>query len=116
MQQSQIFISYSSLNRPFAVKIYNDLLSAGYWVWMDPKLKPAEKWEPQIEDNLRKSETFIVLISSESIDSEWVKHEGSMAFALNQDIVPVQISPKFTGNLPIWVGKIQLLKLFEGST
>jgi hypothetical protein len=116
MQQSQIFISYSSLNRPFAVQIYNDLLSAGYWVWMDPKLKPAEKWEPQIEANLRKSETFVVLISSESIASDWVRHEGSMAFALNQDIVPVQIAPTFTGKLPIWVGKIQLHKLFEGST
>ena len=116
MEQSQIFISYSSLNRPFADKIYNDLLSARYWVWMDKRLKPAEQWEPQIDENLRKSSIFIVLISSQSIASDWVKHEGSMAFALNQKIVPVQIEPKFTGKLPIWVEKIQLHKLFDGST
>jgi hypothetical protein len=115
MEQSQIFISYSSMNRPFAKKIYDDLLSARYWVWMDPKLKPTEQWEPQIDENLRKSSIFIVLISSQSIASDWVKHEGSMAFALNQKIIPVQIA-EFTGKLPIWVEKIQLHKLFEGST
>ncbi len=118
MQQSQIFISYARPNQQFATRIYNDLLTAGYWVWMDPKLKPAEKWEPQIEENLRKSKTFIVLISSHSVASDWVKHEGSMAFALKQDIVPVQIEPfgKYTSiNLPIWAGKIQLHRLFEGS-
>ena len=113
MEQSQIFISYSSLNRPFAKKIYEDLLSARYWVWMDPKLKPAEQWEPQIDENLRKSSIFLVLISSESIASDWVKHEGSMAFALNQRIIPVQVAPSYSGNLPIWVGKLQLHKLFE---
>src|SRR5688572_18886912 len=116
MEQSQIFLSYSSLNRPFADKIYNDLLSARYWVWMDKRLKPAEQWEPQIDENLRKSSIFIVLISSQSIASDWVKHEGSMAFALNQKIVPVQIAAEFTGKLPIWVEKIQLHKLIDGST
>ena len=28
----------------------------------------------------------------------------------------MQIAPTFTGTLPIWVGKIQLHNLFEGST
>lgn len=70
MRQSQIFISYSHQNHPFAYKIYDELLSAEYWVWMDERLKPAEKWEPQIEENLRKSETFIALISSHAVVSE----------------------------------------------
>lgn len=117
MEQSQIFISYQRLNQQFAIQIYNDLLSAGYWVWMDKRLKPAEEWEPQIDENLRKSSIFIVLISSKSVASDWVKHEGSMAFALNQKIVPVQIEPFGTyksDSLPIWVAKIQLHQLFEG--
>ena len=39
MEQSQIFISYSKLNKPFADKIYEDLLTDGYWIWMDKRLK-----------------------------------------------------------------------------
>lgn len=118
MRQAQIFISYSHENRNFAYKIYDDLLSAGYWVWWDERLKAAQKWEPQIQENLRKSETFIALLSSQSIESAWVRHEGSMAFALEQDIIPVQIEPfgkDAYEKLPIWVKPIQLYKLFEGS-
>lgn len=119
MNQSQIFISYSRVNQLFAHKLYDVLLAEGYWVWMDRRLKPAEEWEPQIDDNLRKSKTFVVLISSQSVKSDWVKHEGSMAFALNQLIIPVKIEPFGTysaANLPIWVAKIQLLDLIEGAT
>lgn len=117
MNQSQIFISYTSDNRPFARKLYNDLLSAGYWVWMDKmNLEAAHKWEPQIHVNLMKSKTLIALISSKSIKSDWVKHEGSMALALDQKIIPVKIEPgKLAGKLPIWAADIELLDLIEGS-
>jgi hypothetical protein len=86
---------------------------------MDRRLEPAKEWEPQIDENLRKSKTFIVLISSDSVESNWVKHEGSMAFALNQFIIPIQIEQFGTtysaAKLPIWAAKIQLLKLIDGS-
>lgn len=111
MHKQQIFISHSSMNREFADKLYDSLLSEGYWVWMDKSLKEAEKWKPQIEDNLRKSNQFIVLISSYSVDSKWVRHEGSMAYALDQHIIPVSIEGfgKYTpANLPIWVEETQL--------
>lgn len=119
MNQSQIFISYSTNNFLFACKLYDDLLSDGYWVWIDKKnLEAAKEWEPQIDDNLRKSKTLIALISSASVISDWVKHEGSMAFARDQTIIPVKIEPFGTysaSNLPIWAAKIQLLDLIEGS-
>lgn len=85
---------------------------------MDKSLQPAEKWEPQIDEKLRKSKIFLVLFSSASVKSDWVKHEGSMALALNQQIIPVKIDPSCTDleqNLPIWAKPIQLHKLFEGS-
>ncbi len=119
MNQSQIFISYSSKNYQLACKLYDDLLSGGYWVWIDKKnLEAAKEWEPQIDENLRKSKMFIALISSKSVESDWVKHEGSMAFARDQIIIPVKIEPFGTysaANLPIWAAKIQLLDLIEGS-
>jgi hypothetical protein len=85
---------------------------------MARRLEPAKEWEPQIDENLRKSKTLIALISSQSVKSDWVKHEGSMALAFNQAIIPVKVEPFGTYsavNLPIWAGKIQLLELIEGS-
>ena len=111
MHKQQIFISHSSMNKEFADKLYESLLSEGYWVWMDKDLKEAEKWKPQIEDNLRKSNKFIVLISSYSVNSKWVRHEGSMAYALEQFIIPISIEGfgKYSpADLPIWVEETQL--------
>jgi hypothetical protein len=119
MKQTQIFISYQHSNQQFAYKLYNDLLSDGYWVWVDRRIEPAKEWEPQIDENLRKSKILIALISSKSVKSDWVKHEGSMAFALNQLIIPVKIEPFGTysaADLPIWAAKIQLLDIIEGAT
>jgi hypothetical protein len=118
MKQSQIFISHSSSDHQFACKLYDSLLSEQYWVWIDKKkLEAGKQWEPQIDENLRKSEVLIALISSKSIVSNWVKHEGSMAFALNRAIIPIKIEPGeySAANLPIWAAKIQLLDLIEGS-
>lgn len=118
MKQSQIFISYTRANYQIAHKLYDELLSDGYWVWIDKRLEEAKEWEPQIDENLRKSKTLIALISSKSVGSDWVKHEGSIAFALNQLLIPVKIEPfgnYSASNLPIWAAKIQLLELIEGS-
>jgi len=119
MNQSQIFISYSSKDYSIACKLYEDLLSDRYWVWIDKKnLEAAKEWEPQIDENLKKSKTIIVLISSNSVVSDWVKHEGSMAFALGQFIIPINIEPikgYSAEKLPIWAAKIQLSELFKGS-
>ena len=118
MAQTQIFISHSSADKAFTDKLYDALLADRYWVWMDKSLQPAEKWEPQIDEQLRKSKIFLVLFSSASVRSDWVKHEGSMALALNQQIIPVKIDPScpdLEQDLPIWAKPIQLHKLFEGS-
>ena len=118
MKEKQIFISHASENQEFAVKLYDTLLSAGYWVWMDASLEAAKEWQPQIDGNLRKSKIFLVLFSSDSIKKDWVKHEGSMAFALNQLIVPVNIERPRTYSskeLPIWAKSLQLFNLCDGS-
>jgi hypothetical protein len=117
MAEKQIFISYSRKNREFAMRLYEDLLWDGYSVWIDKRIEEGKKWRPQIDDNLKNSNKFIALISSDSIKSEWVNHEGSMAYALDQLILPVKI--KGSGNfsseeLPVWVEEIQLFNFTEG--
>jgi hypothetical protein len=115
----QIFLSHSSRDNACVEKLYNELLDARYWVWMDKKnLRGGEKWEPQIDENLRKSSIFVALFSSAAIDSEWVRHEGSIAFALKQLLIPVNIEPGRTYSmqeLPLWARPIQLMELFDGS-
>jgi len=114
----QIFISHSSADNACVERLYDHLIDDRYWVWMDKKnLRGGEKWEPQIDENLRKARIFLVLLSPASLKSDWVRHEGSMAFALNQLIIPVNIEPArsyLIKDLPLWARPIQLLDLFDG--
>jgi hypothetical protein len=114
----QIFISHSSADNARVEKLYDHLIDDRYWVWMDKKnLRGGEKWEPQIDENLRKAKIFLVLFSPASLESEWVRHEGSMASALNQLIIPVNIEPRRSYSikaLPLWTRSIHLMELFDG--
>ncbi len=116
MLENQIFISYSKENVELAKKLYDDLLLEGYPVWMDKAMEELKEWKPQIEDNLRKSNRYVVLISSNSVKSKWVLHEGSMAYALKQLRIPLMIEKfeKYSAeDLPLWVEEIQLVNFTE---
>ena len=115
MDEKQIFISYSRQNRDFALRLYNDLLWDGYWVWMDTRLKEAMEWRPQIDDNLKLSNRCIVIISPDAIESRWVNHEISMAHGRGQHIIPVRIQKQLPDQqLPICIEPIQLFNMIEG--
>lgn len=119
MNGDQIFLSHSSVDNEFACRLYDYLQSASYWVWMDKyNIRAGEKWEPQIDENLRKSKTFIFLMSGPAAESEWVRHEGSMALALNRKLITVKFKPlESYGSykLPLWAKPIQPINLFEGT-
>ena len=114
MNGKQIFISYARENKGFALKLYEDLLWDGYPVWMEKKKKEGEEWRPQIDHNLKSSDRFVVLISPDSIDSKWVKHEISMACGRDLKITPVKIQHYSPNPLPIGVDVLQLLIMVEG--
>ena len=102
-----IFISYSKKDSDFAIKLADDLISAGHKVWIDRSLQVGEDWADTIEENLAKALGVIVILSSNSIASKWVQHEGSIAYGLKKPIYPLLISELHAEDLPIWVGKFQ---------
>ena len=102
-----IFISYSKKDSNFALKLADDLISAGHKVWIDRSLQVGEDWADTIEDNLVKAVGVIVILSSNSIVSDWVQHEGSMAYILKKPMYPLLINDLLPDSLPIWAGKFQ---------
>ena len=102
-----IFISYSKKDSDFAIKLADDLISAGHKVWIDRSLQVGEDWADTIEDNLVKAVGVIVILSSNSIVSDWVQHEGSMAYILKKPMYPLLINDLLPDSLPIWAGKFQ---------
>jgi len=73
---SHVFISYSKKDITFARHLRNLLQDAGFVVWMDEtRLVPSERWWPTIERNIITCKAFIVIMSPNSKESDWVERE-----------------------------------------
>jgi hypothetical protein len=89
-KQNIIFLSYSTKNRDFVLKLRDALEELQYSTWMDNHhLKGGDEWVKEIELNLQNSKALIVVVSKESNDSAWVKRETICAEQLKIKQIPV---------------------------
>lgn len=102
-----VFLSYSRLDKKFASKLVNDLHKNQILVWHDQTdIKPGSLWDNEIEKALENSDTFIVVISNNSINSKNVLDEISYAIEENKEIIPIKIS---NCNIPLRMRRFQFL-------
>jgi len=87
---SDIFISYKREDRAQAQALAEALAKRGWDVWWDPKLRSGEHFDDVIERELQTARRVIVLWSSLSVQSQFVKDEASYALELGK-LVPVLI-------------------------
>ena len=101
----QIFISYSKKDRDFAYRLADDLSGMGYKAWIDRSIGGGERWRESIESNLRASKEVIIIVSPNSMGSDWVRHEGSLAYGWGKKLYPILIAP--VPSLPPWLEEYQ---------
>ncbi len=89
------FLSYSSKDAAFAKKLYESLTEAGVRVFWDRfDVVPGERLEDQIAEAIRELDRLLVVISPNSIASEWVKKEVEMAWRQRRDsLLPIRLCP-----------------------
>jgi len=109
---SRIFLSYVGADRAYARKL-RSLLSQrpNLRIFTTETLSAGEDWESKLKDELSQSDIFIVLLSSNSIDSKWVLHELGAAWALNKPIIPVAIHPEVFSRIPVALRELQLVEI-----
>jgi len=92
--KQQVFISYSRKDIKFARRLAGDLESAGFDVWWDiSDLKGGDDWVRVIPKAIAASQFFVVLLSPDAIESEWVSKEYTYALVNRMKIVPAMIRP-----------------------
>jgi len=90
----KLFISYSRKDSDFARKLAGDLEKAGYDVWWDiTDLRGGEDWIRRIPAAIEESHFFLVVLSPNSIISEWVEKEYTQALSLRKKIIPIMLTP-----------------------
>jgi TIR domain/Pentapeptide repeats (8 copies) len=74
------FISYSSKNQDFAVRLYSDLQNKGVRCWYAPEdLKIGDKIRDCIDESIKLRDKLLLILSEHSITSDWVEQEVESA-------------------------------------
>jgi hypothetical protein len=87
---ADIFLSYAKEDRDVARQLSRRLIQAGWTVWWDRRIPAGRTWRQMLESALREMRCMVVLWSSHSIESDWVKEEAEEA-RLRKKLVPVLI-------------------------
>jgi hypothetical protein len=71
------FISHSSIDKPFVERLATDLRTReGIDAWLDKwEILPGDRIPEKLEEGLSSAGIFVLVLSPESINSQWVRYE-----------------------------------------
>ena len=87
---ADIYLSYAQEDRPTARMLARALEGFGWSVWSDQDILPGQEWHNAVEKELSASRCVIVLWSSASIKSRFVRDEAEFA-RQRKSLLPVLI-------------------------
>ena len=115
---SDAFISYSHLDRDFAVRLQRALKDSGKAIWVDEADIPSgARWAEDLNGAIEDADTFVFIISPDSVGSEECKKELSYAAELHKRIIPLSLRLTPFSDLPGTIKAVQFVPprgLFEG--
>ena len=85
----QVFVSYSRADRAYVAQLADYLTASGIGVWYDFSLVAGDRFARTIEDEIRSCSVFIVVITPESMSSEWVHREIGYALHSGKVVLPL---------------------------
>jgi len=92
MQNFDIFISYSSKDRPIANQLVTQIEKAGFACWIAPRnIEGGAEYSEVIEKAILHCKIFLLIFSEDSANSSWVKSELNIAFSENRYLIPYKI-------------------------
>src|SRR5947208_11670673 len=87
---TDVVISYAHQDKDMAARIAELLARHGYRVWWDQRISVGNRFDKEIELQLRKAPAVVVLWSRYSVESNWVREEAAMAVETGA-LIPVRI-------------------------
>jgi hypothetical protein len=86
----ELFLSHSSKDRSFALRLAWVLRDHGLPVWHAPTgIIGAQQWHDEIGAALARCDWFVLVLSPNALESEWVRRE--LVYALN--------NPRYQGHI-----------------
>lgn len=112
-QAVKVFISYSHQDKSFVKKLSAELEGQGVKVWWDyDSLQGGQDWQKEIELGIKQCDFFLVVLTPEAVESEWVGNEITYAGQAQKMIIPLHLKKC---DIPIGLIKKQYID-FEKQT
>ncbi len=87
---SDVFISYSRLDKDFVGQLRDALADAGQDIWIDwESIPPSQEWWTEIQKGIARANNFVVVLSPNSLASPICQIEIEYARQLGKRIIPV---------------------------
>lgn len=86
LQISPLFISYSHADTDFVNQIDSAFTNKGVRFWRDIHNAKAGRLETQIDLAIRQNPTILLILSKNSLNSDWVQHEVRKARELEKEL------------------------------
>jgi hypothetical protein len=109
----EVFISHSAKNRKFVDDLAEVLRTHGIPVWLSStNLLGAQQWHDEIGAALDRCDWFVVILSKQSVKSDWVKRELMRALndrRFRDRIVPIRYQVCDLDRLSWTLGAMQIV-------
>jgi len=85
------FVSYAHTNKLQVYPIIDTINNMGINIWYDEGIPVSENWKKSIVENLERCSAFLVFITPQIIDSEYVRKEISFALKKKKPFIGVYL-------------------------
>jgi hypothetical protein len=106
------FLSYAREDKERVRQIAEILIQAGHDPWFDDALLPGQDWKQKLSQAIHECDSFIYILSPESVESEWCQWEFKEAVKQGKPIIPIMLRQT---KLPRSLSKFQFVD-FTGDT
>ena len=113
IQHYSCFISYSAKDQEFAEHLHSDLQNTGVRCWFAPHDLPigSKTWDA-IDEAIKLRDKLLLILSKNSIESDWVEDEVQKAFAEERHrkelvLFPVRIDDAVMETPEPWARKLR---------
>jgi uncharacterized protein YjbI with pentapeptide repeats len=107
------FISYSSKDQDFAERLHADLQNKGVRCWFAPEdMKIGDKIRDRIDQSIKRHDKLLLVLSDNSINSEWVEDEVESAYEQEQKrgqivLFPIRLDDAVMDTDKGWAAKLR---------
>jgi hypothetical protein len=110
----RVFLSYSQEDKKFVERMRNILTHRPDVQLFQPEMLTAgEDWRGRLREELLNCNLFMILLSPDSVNSEWVLSELGAAWAVDKPIIAATTEPEASYSLPVSAQGIRYFELQE---